>query len=246
MHFNVYQNKAHLWGTLPWYWYFLSAIPKTLSLTLVFIPIGIYYSLKMHRDLLIKAIPIFIFCSLYSILPHKELRFIFYCFPYLNLLAAYGIATLYKNRKKTLITWIFGILILIGSFVISLGFLYISHYNYPGGEAFTTLHKIEDKTSNVSVHIDVKSAMTGVSRFGERNKNWRYSKEENINNYNLLLSYTHLLTENKSIIDKGDFYILREVYGYKKMKIMPPKIEIEPEIYIMKKKVINKNHMNQS
>jgi len=238
MIYNTLENKSHLWGVLPWYWYFLIAIPKTLSLTIVFFPIGIYFSKEKSIDIIVKLIPILIFLSLYSFLPHKELRFIFYCFPFFNLVEAYGLAMIFRKKDKIKLIWYISILVLVASFVLSLGFLYISHYNYPGGEAFRSLHSIEDSSSNLYVHIDVRSAMTGVSRFGELNKNWRYSKRENIN-YNDLLSYTHLLTENKTLADKGDFYILKEIYGYQGIKLYPPQIKLESQIFIMKKKKLN-------
>lgn len=67
--------------------------------------------------------------------------------------------------------------IILASAVASVGFLYISSSNYPGGVAFSRLHKLETKHSEVRVHIDVAAAMTGVSRFGQLRPDWMYVKQ---------------------------------------------------------------------
>jgi len=96
--FNTYQNKSHQWGISPYYWYFFNAIPKVIMGCIAFLPFGIYFEPRLIEF----CRPIIIFLILYSFLPHKELRFIFYVIPFFNLVAAVGLSRIYNNRKKNI------------------------------------------------------------------------------------------------------------------------------------------------
>uniref|UniRef100_A0A674DQ57 Mannosyltransferase n=1 Tax=Salmo trutta TaxID=8032 RepID=A0A674DQ57_SALTR len=108
----------------------------------LFVPLGLLD--RRTRTLLLPTIG---FILLYSFLPHKELRFILYTFSVLNIVAARGCSFILNNYHKS---WMYK----LGS-LIMFGQLYVIH-------CFS---------SDVSVHIDVFAAQTGVSHFLELNRN---------------------------------------------------------------------------
>jgi alpha-1,6-mannosyltransferase len=42
-YFNGVQNKSSEWGVSPWHWYLLAAIPKSVSCSIPFALIGLFY-----------------------------------------------------------------------------------------------------------------------------------------------------------------------------------------------------------
>ena len=86
--------SAHLlcisFQTQPLWWYFLSALPKCLLLSVLFLPYALYIERRSHV-ILISATT---YVALYSLLPHKELRFIIYTVPLFNLVAAMALSNM--------------------------------------------------------------------------------------------------------------------------------------------------------
>jgi len=107
--FNAIDNKSSEYGISPWYWYWTSALPKALLGTAFFIPLAFWkdphHPPHHHRKGLFHAeidmtivpflVPCLLFVALYSILPHKEIRFIFVILPMLNITAAKGLTYLH-------------------------------------------------------------------------------------------------------------------------------------------------------
>eukprot|EP01103_Thecamoeba_quadrilineata_P006833 TRINITY_DN1656_c0_g1_i1.p2 TRINITY_DN1656_c0_g1~~TRINITY_DN1656_c0_g1_i1.p2 ORF type:complete len:182 (+),score=29.60 TRINITY_DN1656_c0_g1_i1:998-1543(+) len=144
--------------------------------------------------------------GLYSFLPHKEIRFIFYVFPIFNLVSAVFLDRCFKNRRKSrvqMLMFIFGAGLILMSFVGTTFFLMASSNNYPGGKAFSLLHEsYSTSQTNHFVHIDVEAAMTGVSRFGEsESEQWKYSKEEELTSYEV---FTEIISPDPKRLPEGE------------------------------------------
>ena len=70
--------------TKPIWWYFASALPRSLLLPLLSIPVAVVTEPRSRLPLLCALLYVF----LYSLLPHKEMRFIIYTIPLFNMVAA--------------------------------------------------------------------------------------------------------------------------------------------------------------
>lgn len=244
--FNTVQNKSSQWGTSPFLWYFYSALPRALGASLLFIPLGAYLDSKT-RPLLTSAL---IFILVYSILPHKELRFIVYTVPVLSAVAATGCNRLWMSRNKS--WWrkllaLATVLHLVINCVTTLGFLYISRLNYPGGYCLQQLHQLEATNRDVNVHIDVMTAQTGVTRFTQIYDHWRYNKTEDLTPGGTEMNqFTHLLIGVSSSGERElepyrlTHTIVTTVNGFTRLKLTPkayPFVEIltDPKIYLLKR-----------
>ena len=216
--------------------------------------------------------PVFGFILLYSFLPHKEIRFIFPAIPMFNVCAAYGMSRLHqiafpnnKNNRQSKAKsnkGTFPLLISRGMYLCGMGaiagtmlgnmiFVRISKENYPGGVALerlrnhleTSIPSQSSKWGTVHVHIDVASAMTGVSLFGQRYVSHRHSEkeafridksgyEEENSTKGSSVIYTHLLTEQQVV--KG-YHTVDSIPGHPRLDVRNYRIETHDAIYILEK-----------
>ena len=116
--------------------------------------------------------PILSFVGFYSLLPHKEWRFVVYVVPGLTAIAAAGASWIWTRRAKSAIYALLSLALLASvllSFVASSAFLAISSLNYPGGGAIDFLHNGLQHPPGVhlQVYFDNLACQTGVTRFLE-------------------------------------------------------------------------------
>ncbi|KAF0293320.1 putative Dol-P-Man:Man(7)GlcNAc(2)-PP-Dol alpha-1,6-mannosyltransferase [Amphibalanus amphitrite] len=191
--FNVVLNKSAEWGTLPALWYWYSALPRALGASLALVPVG----LALDRRARLLAGPALAFVALYSLLPHKELRFIIYVVPLLNVAAARACHAIWEGRLKSAWRSYLATAMcchLLANVALTALLAAVARHNYPGGAALGRLQHLEPDAAYV--HIDVYSAQTGVTRFLQHRDDWRYNKTENLAPGSPdMHSFTHLLIE---------------------------------------------------
>ena len=226
-------------------------------------------------NLLHFFVPVCGFILIYSFLPHKEIRFIFPAIPMFNVCSAYAMSKLHqmsfsdsyyheslKSKRRN-----YKLLILRGIYLCGLGsiactllgsmiFMNISKENYPGGVALERLrHHLEqecsEKWNTIHVHVDVASAMTGVSLFGQRYISYRHLnreedvyegpfridksgyEEENSNKGSTeIASFTHLVTEQRSV---EGYHVIDTIQGHPRLDIRNFRIETQDAIYIQER-----------
>jgi alpha-1,6-mannosyltransferase len=203
-------------------------------------------------------IPTIGFVILYSFLGHKEMRFIFPSLPILNILAAAGMARLHQLAfppKEKGVSWIAmlgficGVMVILVTLMGSLVFVAVSTWNYPGGDALIRLAKhvqreqsLGRKIDTLHVHVDVASAMSGVSLFGQHSAQmstpqipWVFDKSgyEDENSVGEYTQFTHLLSEERNV--SPHFHVLDVIQGKPRLDFRRARIAIEDAIFILER-----------
>ena len=96
--------------------YFTSALPRMLLGAFVLVPVGLIVDTKSR----IFIVPSLLFVFVYSFLPHKEVRFIFYVIPLFNLIAALGI-----TRFVVVVVFLFVLLLFLFMFMFLFLFMFM-------------------------------------------------------------------------------------------------------------------------
>jgi alpha-1,6-mannosyltransferase len=226
-YYNTILGKSADWGTSPPTWYFVNALPRLLlnpMTLLVCIPLalGMKSTQRTSQDILV---PHLAFIGVYSLLPHKEWRFIVYSIPAFTAVASAGASWIWTRRAKTMVYRILSLALIattLASFAASLGLMVISSLNYPGGAALQRLHRIETEPGK-SVHLDNLACQTGVTRFLQTQSTWTYDKTEG--NESLLdpifwQQFDYVIAEDpKRII--GSWQVVDTIEGFAGVTLRP-------------------------
>ncbi len=133
---NLIQKKSALFGTLPFYYYIVM-----LAINIGHILV-IPYSIEKKQGFALIAIPATFFFLSFSLIPHKELRFMIPILPFLSILAGKGLEKLEKTDK----------ILAIGMVAFTLFFGLVSTPNAFGGgheeniQALTFIRERDDVT----------------------------------------------------------------------------------------------------
>ncbi|KGO73371.1 GPI mannosyltransferase [Penicillium italicum] len=195
--FNVLAGQSSEWGTEPWSFYFLNALPRLLFNPLSYL-LAIPVALRQpatRSPALALLVPALSFVAVYSFQPHKEWRFIVYIMPSLTAVAALGASYLWTHRSRSVFARLATRALAISTLVVfclsNFVLLPASAANYPGGQALDAMHYQHsvlhdadlrsDKTSSpVNVYLGNLACQTGVTRFLQQppSSGWVYDKTE--------------------------------------------------------------------
>lgn len=248
-YYNTIQGHSADWGVSPWHFYFINALPRLMMNPLTYllcITAALLPAATRSRSLDL-LIPLLSFVALFSILPHKEWRFIIYTMPGLTAVAATGASWIWTRRSKSVEYAVLSLTLVafvLLSFMASTALLAVSSLNYPGGEAITYLHNNVNSShwDHPHVFFDNLACQTGVTRFLENHegpqtivdvleaqeqlskRRWTYDKTEDPE---VLLDpmfwskFHYVLAENPAKII-GKWGTVHVVYGFGGVKLLKP------------------------
>lgn len=135
-HFNVLLGNGSLYGTHPWYWYFVSGLPAITGILLPFILLDalrcIHSAFPGQRN---AWILILIYTLLHSFSEHKEFRFLLPILPLLcvraaHVLSSWNLQETMPSRSNTRIRWSL-VLFLVLPNVVAVLYLGVFHQRAP-------------------------------------------------------------------------------------------------------------------
>lgn len=143
---NVVNSISLFYGVHTWHWYITQGLPVILTTFLPFFLYGLYTtyhtSLIFHRVKSLLYLTTWVI-SIYSLLPHKEFRFIFPIVPILHMISAYGLLQLTGSKKRSKQLMIF---LLLTQLPLS---LYLSLWHQRG--VMDVMHYLRDQpTESIS------------------------------------------------------------------------------------------------
>jgi alpha-1,6-mannosyltransferase len=249
--FNVIDGQSSAWGTQPWYFYLVNAIPRLLLNPLTYfigIPLSLFYP-STRPSAVLLLVPSIAYVNLYSLVSHKEWRFIVYIVPPLTAAAALGSSYLWIRRRRSIIYRVLSLLILLSTALTFLVSTFIllpaSSANYPGAHALQALHgHAPSSPAVISVHVGNLACQTGVTRFlqrpgppdgfipaaGSSNPFWKYDKTEDErlkSTPGFWDRFDYVLVENEmEVLSRADdparWQVLQVINGFSGIQVLSP------------------------
>ncbi|XP_045142382.1 GPI mannosyltransferase 3 isoform X1 [Echinops telfairi] len=102
LQFNVLQNLGAFYGSHPWHWYFSQGFPVVVGTHLPFFIHGCFLAPKRYRVLLVTILWTVL---VYSMMSHKEFRFIYPVLPFCMVFCGYSLNHL-KIWKKPAVSFL--------------------------------------------------------------------------------------------------------------------------------------------
>ncbi|KAE9981522.1 hypothetical protein EG328_011559 [Venturia inaequalis] len=192
-YYNTILGKSSDWGVSPWHFYFSNALSRLLLNPLSYlllIPLALAQPATRSRSIAL-LLPSLGFVAIYSLLPHKEWRFIIYIIPALTAVSAIGASWIWTRRTKSILYRFLNLFLvssIVASFIASSAFSLISSLNYPGGDAIVRLKGLTyHEPGSQRIYVDNLACQTGVTRFLESrsissntgHRKWTFDKTEN-------------------------------------------------------------------
>jgi GPI mannosyltransferase 3 len=100
---NVLEGVGSTYGTHPWYWYFSVGLPTVLgigTLTFVLAMVEVLRHRKLHEYQTILLISIVCTLCVYSLIPHKEFRFVLQLLPFCLYISTDFLAKWSRNASQ--------------------------------------------------------------------------------------------------------------------------------------------------
>lgn len=174
---NVFPAEGSLgasaWGTSPWHWYFTSAIPRLFlnPLLLLFISWGLIMT-PHSSEIFALLTPSLTYVGLYSILAHKETRFLFPIIPPITAAIARCADYISTRSSRSFFAELATNILILTTVITALGshvlLLPLSAQTYVGAHALKSLHDVSlnyGPQPSIHVHLTNLALQTGVTHF---------------------------------------------------------------------------------
>lgn len=125
---NVLEGISSFYGTHPWYWYLNTGLPAVLGIGMIPFFLAVFtaiqsWNFSRSRQVLLTSIIFTI--SVFSLLPHKEFRFLLQILP-LCLFCIVQFLSEWSRTKSSLVIWLTAVVILVSN-IVPAGYLGYVH-----------------------------------------------------------------------------------------------------------------------